>query len=99
MLEISPSAAALIREMIDDVSGIEGIRVAQAPSESQNGSAPQVAIAITPAPGPLDEDQTLMEDGINVFVDPDIAPLLDDKLLDLVSAGEDEVQFTLTEQL
>ena len=96
MLEISHSAAGLIREMIDTLSGISGVRVALGPSESMNGTGPQLGVIIAPAPGPVGEDRTLVEDGIRVFVDPELAPLLDDKILDLVPAGADRVRFTLT---
>lgn len=85
--------------MVDNVRPIEGIRVALGPSQSTNGAAPEVSVVIAPAAGPLDEDEAIVEDGITVFVAPDIAPLLEDKLLDLVPAGPERVQFTLTDRL
>jgi hypothetical protein len=33
-----------------------------------------------------------------VFIDPDIAPLLDGKVLDVASIGADQVRFTLAER-
>jgi Fe-S cluster assembly iron-binding protein IscA len=84
--------------MIDNVAAVNGIRVAQGPSQSTNGDAPQLHVTIAPAAGPLEEDEMIVEDGIAVFVDPDIAPMLDDKLLDLIPVGSEQVQFTLTDQ-
>lgn len=98
VLEITPSAAEVIRQMIDNVAAVNGIRVAQGPSQSTNGDAPQLHVTIAPAAGPLEEDEMIVEDGIAVFVDPDIAPMLDDKLLDLIPVGSEQVQFTLTDQ-
>ena len=84
--------------MVDNVAAIEGIRVKLCPSESANGAGPQMSMMIAPAAGPVDEDETIVEDGIAVFVDPGIAPLLVDKLLDLVPAGSEQVRFTLTDR-
>jgi Fe-S cluster assembly iron-binding protein IscA len=98
LLEITSSAAELIREMIDSVTGVEGIRVTHGSPSSTNGDIPNLTVVIAPAAGPLDEDQTLVKDGVAVFVDPDIAPLLVDKRLDVVPTGDDQVRFTLTEQ-
>jgi Fe-S cluster assembly iron-binding protein IscA len=53
---------------------------------------------IAPAEGPLDQDETIVDDGVAVFVDPTLAPLLEDKLLDIVPAGSEEVQFTLIDR-
>jgi Fe-S cluster assembly iron-binding protein IscA len=98
LLEISPSAAEVIRQMVDTLDAVAGVRVAMGPSESTNGTAPQLKVTIAPAAGPMEDDETIDEDGIAVFVDPDIAPLLDDKLLDLEPAGPERMQFRLTEQ-
>jgi Fe-S cluster assembly iron-binding protein IscA len=84
--------------MVDTVGSIEGIRVGLGPSRSTNGASPVVSVVIEPAAGPLDEDETIVEDGIAVFVDPEVAPLLEDKLLDLAPSGSERVQFTLTER-
>jgi Fe-S cluster assembly iron-binding protein IscA len=84
--------------MVDNVTAIEGVRVALLPSESTNGAAPQVNLMIAPAAGPLENDETIVEDGVAVFVDPDIAPLLEDKLLDLIPVGAEQVRITLTER-
>jgi Fe-S cluster assembly iron-binding protein IscA len=84
--------------MVDDVAAIKGIRLGRGPSASENGASPLTNVVIAPAAGPLDEDETIEEDGIVVFVDRDIAPLLEDKLLDLVPAGSEQVQFMITDR-
>src|SRR5437016_5648174 len=98
VLEISASAAELVRRMTQTVAGVEGVRIAQAPVDSSNRSAPQFKVAASPAAGPLGEDQTLLQRGAAVFVDPAIAPVLDDKRLEVAPAAADWLQFTLTDQ-
>jgi Fe-S cluster assembly iron-binding protein IscA len=98
VLEISPSAAELIRRMTDTVAGINGVRVGLSPVESSNGDIPSATIVIAPASGPVGDDQTVHDDGVVVFVDPEVAPLIDDKRLEVTPAGVDQVRFALTEQ-
>jgi hypothetical protein len=84
--------------MTTTVAGIEGVRVTQAPPHSMNGDSPQLGVVIAPASGPQDEDETVFEDGIAVFVERDLAPLLSDKRLDVLPAGQHQIVFVLSEQ-
>jgi len=61
-------------------------------------SGPQIRVVVAPASRPDHDDRTLLESGVAVFVDSAIAPMLDDKRLEVVPAGADQVQFTLTDQ-
>ena len=99
MLEISPTAAEVIRTMIEPSIGIDGVRVALGPSDSPNGNAPSIGVVITPASGPIGDDQTVTSDGMTVFVDPEAAALVEDKILDVAPAGPDRLKLTLTDQL
>ena len=47
-----------------------------------------------PAPEPGEADEVVEERGVQVFLEPDVVPLLDDKLLDAELDG-DEVRFTV----
>jgi hypothetical protein len=84
--------------MTDTSTGIEGVRVTQSAPDSPNGDTPRVGVLIAPAACPMGGDRTLQQDGVVVFIDPDIAPLLDGKVLDVASIGADQVRFTLAER-
>ena len=98
MLEISPTAADVVRAMTDRALGIEGIRLALVPSDSPNGDAPSVGVVIAPASGPSDGDQMLTQDGVAVFVDRDAVPLVEGKMLDVAQVGTDRLRLTLIDQ-
>lgn len=96
MLEITPTAASAIREMIE-ISGAEGMRVALGPSDSPNGSVPSAGVIIAPASGPVEDDETVQHGGVAVFVDSAVAPLVEDKVLD-VELTDDRLRFTFTDR-
>jgi Fe-S cluster assembly iron-binding protein IscA len=99
MLEISPTAAEVIRAMIEPSIGIEGIRVALGPLDSPNGNAPGIGVVIAPARGPSEGDRTVRRAGIAVFVDAGAAALLEDKVLDVAPAGADRLRLTFSDQV
>jgi Fe-S cluster assembly iron-binding protein IscA len=99
MLEISPTAADVIRAMIEPSVGVEGIRVTLEPSDSPNGNSPSVGVMIAPAHGPSEGDRTVRRAGVAVFVAAEAAALLEDKVLDVASAGADQVRLTLNDQV
>lgn len=96
MLAITDQAASAIdgilasREMPEEA----GVRVTTDVRLSQNGTA-EPAVQLEVVEGPEAGDQ-ILEDAA-VFVEPEAAGLLDDKLLDAERAG-DQVQFALKQQ-
>ena len=50
-----------------------------------------------PVEEPDSEDEVIEERGVQVFLEPDVVPYLDDKLLDAEVTG-DEVHFTVEPQ-
>jgi Fe-S cluster assembly iron-binding protein IscA len=56
-----------------------------------------IAVEVTLVEGPTESDQVIEEQGAQVFVDNDLAPVLDDKMLD-ATVDQDRVNFTLVEQ-
>ena len=52
------------------------------PQASTNGSGPVAVFDFYPAPEPGEADEVVEERGVQVFLEPDVVPLLDDKLLD-----------------
>jgi hypothetical protein len=98
MLEISPTATEAIQQITDTVPGVEGIRFTLDRSASSNGDGPSGKLVIGLASGPADGERTLKRDGVVVFAEYEVVPLLDDKVLDVTAAGAGNFRFTLAEQ-
>jgi Fe-S cluster assembly iron-binding protein IscA len=94
VLQISPAAAEAIDAITRAVPGSAGVRISTMPQASTNGSGPVAVFDFYPTPEPGDEDQVVEEQGVQVFLEPEVIPLLEDKLLDAELDG-DEVRFTV----
>ena len=94
MLQITPAAAEAIDAITRAVPGSAGVRIATLPQASTNGSGPVAVSDFYPTPEPGDEDEIVEVQGVQVFLEPEVVPLLDDKLLDAELDG-DEVRFTV----
>ena len=97
MLHISQSAAEAILEITESVPGSAGIRIAAMPEATTNGSGPTTVFDFYPTPEPDLGDEIVEEQGVQVFLEPDVVPFLSDKLLDAEISG-DEVRFLVEEQ-
>jgi Fe-S cluster assembly iron-binding protein IscA len=73
------------------------VRITTLHEASTNGSGPTTIFDFYPADGPEDQDEIVEEEGVQVFLEPDVAPYLTDKLLDAEIDG-DEVHFTVGPQ-
>ena len=96
MLAISEDAAAAIRGIVGG-SGVPegaGLRITREENVDTSGE-PRTDLRLSVVAGPEEGDQVLEEE--RVFVDPDAADLLDNRLLDADVVG-DEVQFSLDVQ-
>lgn len=91
MLTMTTEAASAIHDLIDegDLPEDAALRIS---SRAPDDGAP--AFALTLEVGPRPEDQIIEADGARVFVDPDVAPALDDKALD-AHVTNDGVEFVL----
>ena len=94
MLQITPAAAEAIDAITRAVPGSAGVRITTLPQASTNGSGPVAVFDFYPTPEPGDDDQIVEEQGVQVFLEREVVPLLDDKLLDAELDG-DEVRFTV----
>jgi Fe-S cluster assembly iron-binding protein IscA len=47
---------------------------------------------------PAEDDEVIEEQGVRVFLEPEAAALLDDKVLD-ASIEQDQVEFTIADQI
>jgi Fe-S cluster assembly iron-binding protein IscA len=94
LLQITPAAAEAIDAITRAVPGSAGVRITTLPQTSTNGGGPVAVFDFYPTPEPGDEDEIVEEQGVQVFLEPEVVPLLDDKLLDAELDG-DEVRFTV----
>ncbi len=95
MLTLTDNAADAVKTIAQATEGMpdeSGLRIqAEAAGDGQMG------FGLALADGPAEEDQVIEEDGARVFLGPEAAVYLDDKVLDASIVG-DKVQFSLTEQ-
>ena len=95
MLAISEDAAAAIRGIISSPGVPEGAGLRITREVNTEAGAPRTDLRLSVVAGPEEGDEVL--DAERVFVDPDAAELLDDKLLDADFVGDD-VRFSLDVQ-
>jgi Fe-S cluster assembly iron-binding protein IscA len=93
MLTLSPDAVQAINGLLSQPGVPEGAGLRMSPRSMPGEPA---AIELTLAEGPTGTDQVVEEQNAQVFVDKELAPELDDKVLD-AQLQEDQVAFTLTE--
>lgn len=100
MLVISPTASAAINALMESPRAPEGggVRLASGGAASDDGTGGAGTIALSVVPGPEPQDAVLESpDGADVFVEPDAAAVLDDKVLD-ADVSEQQVTFLLRPQ-
>jgi Fe-S cluster assembly iron-binding protein IscA len=91
-LSLTTDAAHVISEIVAEHPGA-GLRISP---RSANGSEMQLGLALTEEPAPT--DQVIVKDGSRVFLDKNVAPLLEDKTLDVDGTNGDAVAFKLVRQ-
>lgn len=95
MLMLTVGAADAIQALIDDGNLPEESALRISSRASDNG-APAFALTLQAQPNP--QDQIVESAGARVFVDPDVAPALDDKALDAHITSGGDVEFVLASQ-
>jgi iron-sulfur cluster assembly protein len=98
MLMVTESARQAIESVVAnaDVPEGSGLRIDapdEPPAPSRTGAPLQLEVASRPA----EQDQVISEGSAKVFVSPRVAPLLEDKLLD-VRVSEGHLQFVIAPQ-
>src|SRR5207248_3322132 len=91
VLTLTENAATEIRQLIDDpqLSPDAGLRIANDPASG----GISLALAVTPA----ENDRVVDEAGAPVFLEPQAAALLDDKVLDAGTDSAGQVQFRIAD--
>lgn len=94
MLAISHGAAEAIKRVVSSslVPEEGGIRISAEPVDDHSM---RLDLAVAESPGI--DDVIVEEEGASVFVQQDVAPFLDDKILD-ASVEDDNVSFSIVDQ-
>jgi iron-sulfur cluster assembly protein len=89
MLTLTPDAAHVIQDLVSDHPGA-GLRISSKPVDTDRI---ELGLAVTASPEPT--DQIVNEQGSQVFLDLEVAPLLEDRTLDVDVSDDREVAFKL----
>jgi Fe-S cluster assembly iron-binding protein IscA len=98
MLMLTDTARKAIESVVANAEMPDGsgLRI-DAPEQPQAPAPGTAPLQLEVARQPADEDQVVTDGGAKVFVSPRVAPLLDDKLLD-VRVSEGRMQFVIAPQ-
>jgi iron-sulfur cluster assembly protein len=94
MLALTENAVEAVKTLVDAAHGAvdsSGLRMVVEPV----GLRTNLQLSVVPLPA--EDDQVIEEHGARVFLEPEAAALLDDKVLD-ASVEHDQVAFTLADQ-
>jgi iron-sulfur cluster assembly protein len=94
LLTLTDSAAEVVRHIVsssDELSETGGLRVVA----EQSGMETNLQLSVVSLPA--EDDEVIEEQGARVFLEPEAAAFLDDKVLD-ASVTQDQVAFTIAEQ-
>jgi iron-sulfur cluster assembly protein len=93
VLTLTHTAAEVVRTLVEQSSAPDsgGLRIA---ASDQNSDGIELELSLVGEPEAL--DATVEQEGATVYLDPDAAELLDDKLLD-AQVADDHVTFVLRE--
>ena len=95
LLALTDNAVEAVREIVsssDEASETGGLRMVA----ERAGTQANFQLSVVPLPA--EDDEVIDEQGARVFLEPDAASLLDDKVLD-ASVEQDQVAFTIADQI
>ena len=94
MLTLTPTAAEAVRRLVDSspTDAAEGLRIAPGDATAEGTS-----LEITIVDGPEIDDQEVLEGGAHVFLEPEVAEFMEDKVLD-AELEESGVRFSIRDQ-
>jgi iron-sulfur cluster assembly protein len=93
MLDLTENATSMIRSIAErpELPDDAGLRVT-------GGGGTEARLTVAAAGGPEDGDQVVEKEGARVFLDPQAAVILDDKVLDAQVGDQGNVEFVLSAQ-
>ena len=95
LLALTDDAVEAVRNIVsssDELPETGGLRMVAEPAGTQANL--QLSVVAQPA----EEDEVIEEQGVRVFLEPEAAALLDDKVLD-ASMEQNQVEFTIADQV
>ena len=103
MLTVTNDAAAAMRMALEraEIPDSNGLRIsAEQPGEPvENGNQPMLRLdVVTSVESRVDDEIVLAPGGIQVFIEPRVAPLLEDKVLDGVVEPSGRAAFRIMAQ-
>ena len=94
MLALTDNAVEAVKSIVsssDEASETSGLRMVA------ERAGTQANFHLTVVPLPAEDDEVIDEQGARVFLEPEAASLLDEKVLD-ASLEQDQVAFTIADQ-
>jgi iron-sulfur cluster assembly protein len=94
LLALTGSAAEAVKDILsssDEVPETGGLRIVAERAETQAN------FELSVVPLPAEDDEVIDEEGARIFLEPEAASLLDDKVLD-ASVEQNQVAFTIADQ-
>lgn len=103
MLTVTDDAAAAMRMALEraEIPDSSGLRIsAEQPHElTENGSQPMLRLdVVTAVENRVDDQIVVAPGGIQIFIEPRVAPLLEDKVLDGVVEPSGRAAFRIMSQ-
>ena len=95
MLALTDNAVEAVKSIVsssDEASEASGLRMVA----ERAGTQANFQLSVVPLPA--EDDEVIDEQGARVFLEPEAASLLDDKVLD-ASLEQDQVAFTIADQV
>ena len=95
LLALTDSAVQAVKDIIsssDEVAEKGGLRMVA----ERTGMRAKFELSVVPLPA--EDDEVIEEQGVRVFLEPEAASLLDDKVLD-ASVEQNQVAFTIADQI
>jgi iron-sulfur cluster assembly protein len=94
VLTLTPIAAEAVRRLVDDAptDDAEGLRIAPG-----HATAAGTSLELSIVEGPEVDDQEVSDGGAHVFLEPEVARFMDDKVLD-AELEETGVRFSIRDQ-
>ena len=89
MLTLTESATEAIKELVADHPGA-GLRIYRGPTDN-----PEVRLGLSISDAPEPTDEVVEQAGCQVFLDEQVAPIVDGRTLDAAPVDEGRVQFAI----
>jgi iron-sulfur cluster assembly protein len=94
MLILTDAAAEAVKSLTPVTPEGYGLRIASSGADPESPGA----LEVSAAPGPGENDQVVEAAGAHVYLEPQVAAFLDDKVLDAQVDNEGQAHFTVVPQ-